>query len=50
MGEEGLLLRQYSDKKKREYCKKNNLKLIEIPYTDFNKIDIDYLKKVIYNE
>lgn len=32
------------DRMKREYCEKNNIKLIEIPYTDFNKIDFNYLK------
>lgn len=50
MGKEGLLSRKESDQKKRDYCKKNNLKLIEIPYTDYNKIDLSYLKKLIYNE
>lgn len=50
MGKEALLKRQESDQKKREYCKQNNLKLIEIPYTDYNKIDIVFLKKLIYDE
>lgn len=31
------------DKMKRQYCKKHNIKLLEIPYWDYNKIDIDYL-------
>ena len=35
--------RQEYDQIKRDYCKNNNLKLIEIPYTDFNKLSIDYL-------
>lgn len=34
-----------NDNKKREYCKENNITLIEIPYTDYNKIDINYLKE-----
>jgi hypothetical protein len=29
--------------KKREYCKKHNLKLIEIPYTDEYIISYDYI-------
>lgn len=32
------------DKMKREYCKKNNIILIEIPYTDFDIINWEYLK------
>lgn len=31
------------DKIKDDYCLNNHLKLIRIPYTDFEKIDIDYL-------
>lgn len=31
------------DNMKRVYCKKNNIPLIEIPYTDLDKIDILYL-------
>ena len=30
-----------------EYCKNNNIKLVEIPYTDYNKIDNDYINKLI---
>lgn len=35
---------------KRQYCKQNNLKLIEISYKDFNKIDTNYVKERIYND
>ena len=35
---------QEHDKMKREYCIKNNIPLIEIPYTDFEKIDWEYIK------
>ena len=49
-GMSGLRKQQFYDMKKREYCKQNNLKLIEIPYTDYNKIDIIFLKKLIYDE
>lgn len=37
--------RQLHDQMKRDYCKEKNIKLIEIPYTDFDKIDIPYLKE-----
>ena len=38
-------IRQKRDNLKREYCKDHNIKLIEIPYTDYEKIDWDYLKE-----
>lgn len=34
---------QKRDKIKNEYCLKNNIPLIRIPYTDFNKLDYNYL-------
>ena len=37
----------YSDNLKKEYCNKNNIPLIEIPYWDYNKLDINYLKELI---
>lgn len=40
--------RQKRDEQKKLYCLKNNIKLIEIPYTDYSKIDCDYLKEKIY--
>ena len=36
---------QEHDKIKREYCKKNNILLIEISYKDLEKINWDYLKE-----
>lgn len=39
----GLRKQQYNDMKKREFCKKNNIKLVVIPYWDENKIDFDYI-------
>lgn len=32
-----------NDKIKRQYCKEHNIKLLEIPYWDYDKIDINYL-------
>ena len=37
-----------NDNIKREYCKNKNIKLIEIPYTDYNKINKEYLKELLY--
>lgn len=39
-GEEGFLRRQLLDKIKTEFCKKNGIKLIRIPYT-MKKVDIE---------
>ena len=36
---------QEHDKMKREYCKKNNITLIEISYKDLEKINWNYLKE-----
>jgi hypothetical protein len=35
---------QLHDQIKNEYCKKNNIPLIRIPYTHFDNINIDDLK------
>lgn len=43
-GEKMFELRKKRDKIKREYAKKNNIKLLEIPYWDFDKIE-EILKK-----
>lgn len=36
--------RKEYDNMKRKYCLDNNIHLIEIPYTDFNKLDWEYIK------
>lgn len=42
-GEEEFFKRQRYDNKKRQYCLKHNIKLIEIPYWDLKKISPQYL-------
>lgn len=37
--EEGFKLQQLRDKIKTDYCKDHNIKLIRIPYTDYNNIE-----------
>ena len=45
-GMSGLRKQQFYDMKKREYCKKHNIKLILIPYWDEAKINYDYIMKL----
>ena len=40
---DNLIERQERDNIKREYCKKNNIPLIEIPYTLFSELTIEDL-------
>ena len=35
------------DKIKNQYCQDNNIILIRIPYTDFNKLNEEYLKNIL---
>lgn len=42
-GEKQLKIQQQRDKNKDEWCKENNIKLVRIPYTDYDKITIEYL-------
>lgn len=42
-GEETLKIQQERDQKKNKWCKENNINLLRIPYTDYNKIDINYI-------
>ena len=48
--QESLIERQKRDLIKRQYCKKNNIRLIEILYTDYNKISKEYLERLIYDK
>ena len=38
------------DKEKTEYCKQNNIKLIRIPYYDYDKLNEDYLNSLIISK
>lgn len=42
-GARGLYQQQYNDKQKRRFCAMNDIKLIEIPYTEENLISFDYI-------
>jgi hypothetical protein len=46
-GNKGLHRQQYNDNMKRQYCLKNRIKLVSIPYYDENKLSKDYLLRVI---
>ena len=42
-GKKGLFQQQYNDNKKRRFCQQNDFTLVEIPYTEENLIDYDYI-------
>lgn len=44
-GKRGLYQQQFNDEKKRRFCKLQQYKLIEIPYTEENLISYDYIMK-----
>lgn len=46
-GEKGFLKQKEYDERKREYCNINQIKLIEIPYTNLKQINNDYLKLLL---
>ena len=48
-GNSGLKKQQYNDMLKREYCRKHNIILIAIPYTDESLINYDYIMRAYYN-
>lgn len=47
-GYSGLRKQQYNDMKKREYCKKHRIILIEIPYTVEGQINYDFIMNLYY--
>lgn len=48
-GYSGLRKQQFNDMQKREYCKKHNIILIEIPYTHEGQITYDYIMNRYYS-
>ena len=44
----GLRKQQLNDMRKREYCRKHNIILIAIPYTDEGRITYDYIMNAYY--
>ena len=42
-GKRGLYQQQHNDNKKRRFCALNDIRLIEIPYTEENLISYDYI-------
>lgn len=42
-GEEKLKLQQERDERKNQWCKENNIRLIRIPYTEYDNLTIEYL-------
>jgi hypothetical protein len=47
-GEKRLIEQQKIDEFKNNYCLKNNIRLIRIKYTEFKKINTDYIKHLLY--
>lgn len=45
---DSLETRQRRDNIKRKYCKDNNIRLIEIPYYDFSKLNKEYIKNILF--
>lgn len=48
-GNSGLKKQQYNDLLKREYCRKHNIILIAIPYTDEAIVNYDYIMNAYYS-
>lgn len=47
-GKSGLKKQQYNDMQKREYCRKHNIILVAIPYTDLSRVNFDYIMNSYY--
>ena len=45
-GKRGLYQQQYNDNQKRRFCALHDFNLIEIPYTEENLINYDYIMKL----
>lgn len=44
----GLRKQQFNDRQKRDYCRKHNIILLEIPYIDEHLINYDYIMNLYY--
>lgn len=44
-GARGLHRQQYNDSLKKQYCIRNNIRLVVIPYYDENKLSYDYIMR-----
>lgn len=49
-GYTGLRKQQFNDMKKKEYCQKHGIILIEIPYTIEGRVDYDYIMNLYYSK
>ena len=49
-GWSGLRKQQYNDMQKKDYCKKHNIILLEIPYIAEGRIDYDYIMNLYYSK
>lgn len=47
-GEESFQKQEEYDQKKQKYCEDNDIKLVKIPYWDYNKINAEYLQEKIF--
>lgn len=48
-GWHGLKKQQFNDMKKREYCRKKGIILLEIPYTLEGRMNYDYIMNLYYS-
>jgi hypothetical protein len=48
-GNSGLKKQQYNDMLKRNYCRKHNIILIAVPYTDEGILNYDYIMNAYYS-
>lgn len=42
-GEEALKIQQERDERKNQWCKDNNIRLVRIPYTEYDNLTLEYL-------
>lgn len=42
-GAKALRVQMYNDRHKRDYCRIHGIRLVEVPYTDYDRISYDYI-------